>query len=219
MPSPSRQQQTAALTPDLFAQAYVNGFHQTTRFLLSKGASLDVAEEVAQGAWVRGWEARDQLQIQDRLLPWINTIAYHGLCTDHRRSERYSELTDLADSRSPEPIAALDSEILMNRCSAFEKALLTQRYVDGMALKAIAVTHGLSELAVRLRIHRCRRSLRSVAARDLRNTDRGYQQRRPGHPATEGDAARFRLDILRQPAGASERMARGFPRVPTRGGN
>ena len=158
-----QQQQTSALTPDLFAQAYVRGIRETTRFLLSKGASLDLAEEVAQGAWVRGWEARAQLQLPGRLLQWINTIAFHRLCNDHRQSVRHSELTELADTRPGEPLAALDAELLMNRCSAFEKALLTQRYVEGMELKAIALTHGLSEIAVRLRIHRCKCSLRSVA--------------------------------------------------------
>ena len=179
MPQSFEQQQATALTLDAFARAYVKGFHQTTKFLISKGAALDLAEEVAQGAWVRGWEARDQLHLQDRLLPWVNTIAFHSLCTDHRRSVRYTELTEVADSNSPDPVAALDAGILMNRCSPFEKALLTQRYVDGMDLKAIAVTHGLSEIAVRLRIHRCQISLRSLVrchnnGRHLRRTHEGF---------------------------------------------
>lgn len=178
MTQPCEQQQTATLTPDAFGQAYLKGLHQTTKFLISKGAALDLAEEVAQGAWVRGWEARDQLHHPGRLLPWINTIAFHRLCSDHRRSVRYTELTEVADSRSPEPLAALDAKILMNRCSPFEKALLTQRYVDGMDLKAIAVTHGLSEIAVRLRIHRCQSGLRSLVGRSLRNL-----RRRQGLPA------------------------------------
>lgn len=182
MPQPSEQQQTATLTPDAFAQAYVKGLHLTTKFLISKGAALDVAEEVAQGAWVRGWEARDQLHLQDRLLPWVNTIAFHCLCSDHRRSVRYTELTEVADSRSPEPVAALDAGILMNRCSPFEKALLTQRYVDGMDLKAIAVTHGLSEIAVRLRIYRCQCSLRSLIEDGLRSANRRHLPVRPGFP-------------------------------------
>jgi DNA-directed RNA polymerase specialized sigma24 family protein len=164
MPQPLKQQQTATLTPSAFAQAYVKGLRQTTKFLISKGAALDLAEEVAQGAWVRGWEARDQLHLKDRLLPWVNTIAFHSLCADHRRSVRNIELTEVADGRSPEPVAALDAGILMKRCSPLEKVLLTQRYVAGMGLKAIALTHGLSEIAVRLRIHRCKCGLRSSLA-------------------------------------------------------
>ncbi len=185
MPQPFEQQQTATLTPDAFAQAYVTGLRQTTKFLISKGAALDLAEEVAQGAWVRGWEARDQLHLQDRLLPWVNTIAFHSLCTDHRRSVRYTELADVADSRSPEPVAAIDAGILMNRCSPFEKALLTQRYVDGMDLKAIAETHGLSEIAVRLRIHRCQCGLRSLIGRGFNDTNGRLLRRTPRHSAAQ----------------------------------
>ena len=187
MPQPFEPQRIGTLTPDAFAQAYVKGLRQTTKFLISKGAALDLAEEVAQGAWVRGWEARDQLHLQDRLLPWVNTIAFHSLCTDHRRSVRYTTLTEVADSKSLEPVATLDAGILMNRCSPFEKALLTQRYVDGMDLKAIAVTHGLSEIAVRLRIHRCQSSLRSLVGRGSRSANKRVAKGFPQAPATGGN--------------------------------
>ncbi len=50
---------------EAFAKEYVKGLRQTIRFLLSKGADIDLAEELAQAAWARGWEARKQLKLND----------------------------------------------------------------------------------------------------------------------------------------------------------
>lgn len=45
-----------------YAKAFETGFPATRRFLLSRGAAVEEAEEIAQAAWVRGWEFRDQLR-------------------------------------------------------------------------------------------------------------------------------------------------------------
>lgn len=134
----------------------------TVRFLLSKGANLDQAEEMAQTAWARGWEARSQLQFEDRVLPWVNSIAYHRLCSDHRRSARTAELEDGAGAQSGTSNARVDATLLLNRCSALDRSLLKKRYLEGLDMKEIAASQGLSEIAVRVRIHRCQHSLRSA---------------------------------------------------------
>lgn len=149
------------MTPDAFAAAYVKGFRLTVRFLLSKGATFDQAEEVAQTAWTRGWEARGQLQLEDRVLPWVNSIAYHRLCNDHRQASRTSELNEIADGKSNSSASRVDAAILLNRCSPLDRELMVQRYIEGKEMKEIAATEGLSEIAVRVRIHRCQHSLRS----------------------------------------------------------
>jgi DNA-directed RNA polymerase specialized sigma24 family protein len=45
-----------------YAQAFETGYSATRRFLLARGAPLEEAEEIAQAAWARGWEYRDQLR-------------------------------------------------------------------------------------------------------------------------------------------------------------
>ena len=145
-----------------FAQAYVQGFPQTIKFLVKKGVSFTLAEELAQVAWVRGWEARRQLKLRDCTIAWINTIAYRRFCNHQRRIRRMAELRELPDERLREPALALDAALLLGRCSPLERALLEQRYVEGIDLREIAAAHGLSEMAVRLRLHRCRHSLRKT---------------------------------------------------------
>src|SRR5262249_60184024 len=58
-----------------YGEAYEAGFDRTVRFLISKGARGDGAQEAAQAAWVRGWERLEQLRNHSRLSTWINSIA------------------------------------------------------------------------------------------------------------------------------------------------
>ena len=44
------------LTEKQYEAAYSKGYPRTIRFLLSTGVRSDLAEEIAQAAWARGWE-------------------------------------------------------------------------------------------------------------------------------------------------------------------
>jgi len=167
-----------AIAADAFAEAYLKGYRVTVRFLRSKGASMDAAEELAQAAWARGWEAREQLQIEDRILPWINSIAYHRFCNDQRRSVRHSQLFETSDGSTPHPANALDAGAILNLCSPIEKTLLTKRYFEGLEMKEIAAALGLTEMAVRVRIHRCQCALRARVLRGSRKARAAYSQLR-----------------------------------------
>src|SRR5882724_880374 len=58
-----------------YAQAFETGYSSTRRFLLSRGAAVEDAEEIAQAAWARGWEYRDQLRDPGLVGYWVNSIA------------------------------------------------------------------------------------------------------------------------------------------------
>jgi DNA-directed RNA polymerase specialized sigma24 family protein len=58
-----------------YAEAFKNGFGGTRRFLISRGAALEEAEEIAQAAWARGWEYREQLRDPGLVSYWVNSIA------------------------------------------------------------------------------------------------------------------------------------------------
>lgn len=153
------------ISSECFAQAYSGGFRLTVRFLRSKGATEDEAEEVAQTAWTRGWEARSQLHEPELVVPWVNTIAYHRLCSGHRRAGRYVALTDWVGAEHTSESTRADAHTMLSRCSARDRALLIQRYYEGLDIREIAQRQGLSEVAVRVRIHRCQNGLREFATR------------------------------------------------------
>ena len=150
-----------SLSRERFGAAYAQGLRRTIAFLISRGTGVDVAEELAQYAWARGWECRTQLRCEDNLQPWINNIAYHRLCNEQRQRRWYKTETDEPAVRTFNPTDSIDAARMLKRCSSFEKLLMMQHYWEGMRIREIAKLHGLSEIAVRLRIHRCRRTLRS----------------------------------------------------------
>src|SRR5690606_1486872 len=98
------------LTPTEFSQAYERFYSRTVRFLQSRGVGPDVAEEVAQVAWVRGWERQSQLQSDSALLPWVNSIALNSLRAYFRRQSRSPQLSDGAKAEllADEPVSPED---------------------------------------------------------------------------------------------------------------
>ncbi|MBK5294867.1 MAG: hypothetical protein JJE04_24715 [Acidobacteriia bacterium] len=153
------------MTQNSYAAAYQNGLPSTIRLLLSKGLLIEEAEEFAQAAWVRGWEARQQLHNNDRVVPWVNRIAINTLCTEKCRSKRYVELDESRKHQTdPSPIAAkIDVESLLNQCSELDRSLMLHRYVGGLEMQEIARIHGMTRIATRVRIHRAKMALRRYA--------------------------------------------------------
>jgi len=143
---------------DQFAEAYLNGFRRTTKFLLSRGLSVDAAVEVAQEAWVKGWEMLGQLRNPAMLSQWINSIALNI----YRSQLRKPNLEALADISSP--AHGLDSvavEQVLKYCTCDERFLLKKYYLEGQQIVEIAQQQGCTELAARIRLLRTRRAVRA----------------------------------------------------------
>lgn len=63
------------VTQEEYGNAYQRGFPSTVRLLRYRGASVDIAEDIAQAAWLRGWQKLDQLRDEGLILRWVNTMA------------------------------------------------------------------------------------------------------------------------------------------------
>ena len=148
-----------------FAQAYADGFLSTLRLLIAKGIRREEAEEFAQSAWSRGWEAREQLKEPAKIVAWVNSIALRLMFGAKRKAKRFRELDDAYQGQqAPAPVLfRLDAVRLLNKCSKLDRSLLVDRYAGGMNMEEIAERHGLSCTATRVRIHRSRLALRSIA--------------------------------------------------------
>jgi RNA polymerase sigma factor (sigma-70 family) len=152
------------MNQELYASAYEKGFRATVRFIRCKGASAEEAEEVAQGAWARGWEAREQLKSEDCVIPWVNSIAYRRFCNDRRRSSRSVALKDVTDAAAAPKTEPVDAKNLLSKCSGVDRSLLEARYFGDLSMNEIGRRHGMSAGAVRVRIHRCQSNLRSITS-------------------------------------------------------
>jgi RNA polymerase sigma factor (sigma-70 family) len=146
------------ITTEEYGRAYQKGYTRTTRLLVSHGMSWDGAQEMAQAAWVRGWERRGQLRETSMVAPWINTIALNMYRTDLRREPFLQEVPDVP--APPERhLAAIDVQLIMQVCREKDRFVLQRYYLDECGTQEIAVTQGLTEAAVRIRLLRARRGL------------------------------------------------------------
>lgn len=142
-----------------YGEAYEAGFERTVRFLISKGARGDGAQEAAQAAWARGWERLDQLRSDSSVYTWINSIAlnyYRGFFT---REAPAPVPPDLPGGEHID-LAAIDVDCILRRCRPADRTLIEQ-HMEGVTAEEIARENGVTETAIRIRLMRARRAVRS----------------------------------------------------------
>ncbi len=163
-PTSSLQRVSEPAQPDSertnFAAAYEHGYRMTQRFLISRGAPPDAAEEVAQAAWAKGWECRSQLHNPTLLGAWVNSIA-KNLLRNRARADRRLERLAVATGVGRPSADDLFVNQLLDRCKPAESTLLNDYYVEGYTTEEIAKRAGMTPVTVRVRLLRIRRSLRS----------------------------------------------------------
>ncbi len=148
------------MTRDGYGQAYKRGFDLTVRFLLSRGVQRDNANEVAQAAWVRGWERLRQLRNESLVVTWVNTIALNVYRSLIRRELVNQTLLEHEDRTAGIDLAAIDIARVLTLCRPSDRLLLEQS-INGATTAEIAREKGVSETAIRIRLLRARRDARS----------------------------------------------------------
>jgi len=144
-----------------YAEAFESGYQTTRRFLLSRGAPIEDAEELAQAAWARGWEYREQLRDPKLVGYWVNSIARNLF-----RARFRSPITLPLDSVNPSYDMDLDLfeiERLLDLCPPRDRALLEQS-LEGYSADEIAQTAGITPTGIRVRLMRLRNNLRDRIA-------------------------------------------------------
>ncbi len=110
-----------------YAQAYTAGLDRTIRFIISRGANREVAEETAQMAWTRAWERLHQLKDDSTILAWVNTIALNLYRRSFRRHLNFVPLEDMPVTGRLN-VVALDLERLIRRCRPADQHVLIQQH-------------------------------------------------------------------------------------------
>jgi len=155
MPEP-----TPIMTHEEYGEVYQQGFLKTVRMLRCRGASPDVAEDVAQTAWLQGWRKLQQLRDKAALVGWINTIAVNF----HRRNgsyeSRYQALPEEIRGTTGIDCAPLDVAKILQMCGPGERQLF-EHQLGGLTTEEIAEKQGASPGAIRLRLLRARRAVRT----------------------------------------------------------
>jgi RNA polymerase sigma factor (sigma-70 family) len=144
-----------------YGEAFLRGYGATRRFLLASGAAIDEAEEIAQAAWVRGWEYRDQLRDPAMVGFWVNSIA-RNLYRARFRGAIPTSIDGLNPSYTMD-LEALELRRLLERCPQRDRRLL-ERNLEGYSAEEIAREAGITSTGIRVRLLRIRNSLRQHTA-------------------------------------------------------
>jgi RNA polymerase sigma factor (sigma-70 family) len=146
------------MTTEEYGSAYMKGYVQTARLLVTRGLSWDGAQETAQAAWARGWEKRGQLRDANTLMKWINTIALNMYRSSLRREPFSQDIPEIA--APPERhLAAIDVQLILQICKKKDRIVLESYYLEDSNPEEIAQAQGSSATAIRLRLLRARRGL------------------------------------------------------------
>ncbi len=147
----------------VFGQAYESGLNRTIAFLLSRGIPFDDAQDVAQAAWLRGWECLRQLRDDNLLLTWVNTIALNDYRRTLRKRNRVEEWKPAYNDAATTALdcAAIDVSKILDACKPKDRDLL-QAHLRGESPKEVARREGVSSTAIRIRLLRARRSAREL---------------------------------------------------------
>lgn len=123
---------------------------------------MEDAEEIAQAAWVRGWEYRDQLRDPRMVSFWVNSIA-RNLFRARFRGPLKVPIDGLHPSYTMD-LGALEIDRLLDRCPRKDRNLLEQS-LAGYSAEEIARGAGITSTGIRVRLLRIRESLRKQTTR------------------------------------------------------
>lgn len=143
---------------NVYAEAFQTGFGATRRFLISRGAAIEDAEEIAQAAWARGWEYREQLRDPGLVSYWVNSIA-RNLYRARFRSTVPVPLDHIHEPSYAFDTSSIDLRRLLEACSNRDRALL-ESTLQGYTAEEISRSAGISSTGIRVRLLRARQSLR-----------------------------------------------------------
>src|SRR5580658_7143651 len=99
-----------------YAEAFETGYRATRRLLRARGAPLEGADEIAQAAWARGWEYRDQLRDPGLVSYWVNSIA-RNLCRARFRSATPVPLEHIQEPSYAFDTSSIDLRRMLEACS------------------------------------------------------------------------------------------------------
>lgn len=155
-----------------FDRLFARHFPRVFRFAYRMSGDAEVAEDAAQGAFVRTYRALDGLRDGQSFLKYLYRSALNQLRDASRRSRRKPEAPlEAAEAWAVDPEAAPESQVAAAmRDRALQEALaelppdfravVVLHHFEGLEVQEIAIRLGLPEGTVKSRLGRARAKLR-----------------------------------------------------------
>lgn len=127
------------------------------------------AEDVAQEAYVRVYRGLPGFRGDSSFDTWLYRITANAAASHLRRRRRFGDVLDdpeevvqVPDEASPDPVDRDEIQRALFALPVAQRAVLVMRDAYGFSITEIAEDLGLSEGAVKVRIHRARRRLKEL---------------------------------------------------------
>ena len=150
-----------------------------TAIALAITRDVQASEDIAQEAFLKGWQQLDRLKNAASFLPWLRQIT-RNLARDHLRANRNRPLSgegadlaiQMAADPSPTPsehLALTEEEVvaadIISALPEESRETLLLYYREGQSSQQVAILLGLSDAAVRKRLSRARGTVREEMLR------------------------------------------------------
>jgi DNA-directed RNA polymerase specialized sigma24 family protein len=149
------------MTRETYGEFYQDGRARTIRWLRSRGVARDLAPDIAQSAWLLGWQKIAQLRDERTTVTWVNAIALNIYRRAIQKERRQLTMHGTEPCKTTLNLAAIDVSRILLSCRASDRALLEAQMV-GVTPREMAREEGVSETAIRIRFLRARRSARTA---------------------------------------------------------
>ena len=136
------------------------------------GGERDLAEDIVQETYLRALNTWLRKQMPENPMAWLKRVA-RNLLISHLRRIRWHNVENLDLNAAEEKLPLEDLEktqIIYRVLSGLKKGqarILEAFYFDGLKVKEIASSHGISERAAEGRLRRARQVLKNRLARQI----------------------------------------------------
>lgn len=141
--------------------------------LIRAGRGTEEAEDLVQEALMAVHTRRHTYDPAQLLMPWVYAIARYKLIDHLRRSEPMlanTPIDDASELKSPDGDAATESSLDLNRLLERlpESVRLAIQYVkiEGLSVVEAAARCGVSELAIKIKVHRGLKKLEAAVSQE-----------------------------------------------------
>src|ERR1700726_4320038 len=112
------------MTREEYGDVYQAGRDRTVRFLLSRGAASALVPDIAQSAWLCGWERLSQLRDPQMIVSWVNSIAWNQYRRAIRTECLHQEIREADHGKTCLNLAAIDVARMLCACRPADRQLL-----------------------------------------------------------------------------------------------
>ena len=140
-------------------------------FLARRVPTREIAEDILQGAFVRGLTRAPALATTESVMAWFYRVLRNAIVDHYRRAGAESRAMERYAAEIDDAVAPLDTELLDVLCGCVRSlvttlkpeyaAAITRVELDGATLAEFAKEADISSNNAGVRLHRARRTLRA----------------------------------------------------------